>query len=216
MKTWTYAEAREKLQDDLDLQEELFITPNELMGYFNDAIDEAETIVHNLYEDYFLTSDTVTVLNGVSRYPMPVDIFANKLRLVTLDDDCETEIKRAKLGAKSEYDLAYNIQHRNALEGITFNLLGTTTPGQVITRWYIRNANRVSEDSSLIDIPESMGFIFAYVKAMAMTKESHPMIQKAMADLDFQRQNLTVTLQSMVPDGDNYISPDLAFYMDHL
>jgi hypothetical protein len=225
MKIWKYCEAREKIQDDLDLQEELFVTPGELLGYFNDAIDEAEAIVHSLYEDYFLTEDRITTAAGVVRYPLPSDIFANKLRLVSLVDGCCLEpLKRIRLKDRAKMGLCttgdvigFDIEHRSAVEGVTMRLFPDGLfGGQVIQRNYIRNANRLVDDESLIDIPEGMAFIFAYVKLQCYSKETHPLVEKAVAELDFQRKALAIVLSAMVPDGDNFIEPDLGFYTDHI
>ena len=38
----TYEQLRRKVEKDLDLEEELFITPSEMLGYANEAIEEAE------------------------------------------------------------------------------------------------------------------------------------------------------------------------------
>ncbi len=42
MKIWKYSEMKAKVLADCDIQDELFITPDELIGYFNDALNEAE------------------------------------------------------------------------------------------------------------------------------------------------------------------------------
>ena len=51
MKIWTYLEAKTKLNLDFDLEDESFITQNELAGYFNDALAEAESEIVTLNED---------------------------------------------------------------------------------------------------------------------------------------------------------------------
>jgi hypothetical protein len=79
---------------------------------------------------------------------------------------------------------------------------------------YIRNANRVADDSSIIDLPEAMNFIFAYVKVRVYTKEVNPLVQLALSDLEAQRTYLQTTLSSMTVDDDNDIAPDMSFYSD--
>ncbi len=55
MKIWTYLEMKNKLEVDLDLQDETFVTTDELIGYFNEALTESESEMITLNQDYFLT-----------------------------------------------------------------------------------------------------------------------------------------------------------------
>ena len=47
-KYWTWAQVKTKIMNDLDLNEETFIRPSELLEYCNEAIDEAEAEIHTL------------------------------------------------------------------------------------------------------------------------------------------------------------------------
>ncbi len=80
MKIWTYEEMRTKLELDLDLQDETFISPDELIGYFNEALTESESEMITLNQDYFLTKFYVPVVQGTKQYQLPRNIFANKIR----------------------------------------------------------------------------------------------------------------------------------------
>lgn len=80
MKVWKYSEMVAKLEGDIDLQDETFILPNELAGYFNEAIQEAEAEIHGTREDYFLTSMPVPLVTGLGTYSYPPDIYIRKIR----------------------------------------------------------------------------------------------------------------------------------------
>jgi hypothetical protein len=79
---YTYAMLLNKLTEDLDLVNEPFISADELLGYMNEAIEEAETAIHTLgIEDtYFLATDFIYLIPGQSQYNLPADIYANKIR----------------------------------------------------------------------------------------------------------------------------------------
>ena len=79
MKYWTWAELKDKVQRDLDLEGEVFINETELLGYANEAIDEVERQVHTLYEDYFLTKAVISLVDGTEEYALPTDIYAFKI-----------------------------------------------------------------------------------------------------------------------------------------
>lgn len=80
MKLWTYSEASQKVLTDLDLEDETFISPDELVGYFNEAFTEAESEIQSLDTDYFLCKYFVPFVTGVPVYVLPNDILANKVR----------------------------------------------------------------------------------------------------------------------------------------
>lgn len=221
MKQWTYGEAKQKIQKDLDLQEETFISDDELLGYFNDAIDEAEAEIHNLFEDYFLSDKTYTLLPGTNQYPMPDDIYANKIRFLWFNDgNSRYQIKRTRERMMPYADMSrdyytFQIKHRSAAEGIVIELSPAVKhDGPFLFMQFIRNANRLSSDADIIDIPECMGFIFAYVAHEVCRKETHPLLPLANAKLEKQRDLMKTTLKSMTVDDDNEIEPDLSFYED--
>lgn len=78
----TYEEVRRKIERDLDIEEELFITPAELQGLYNEALDEAEATIMSLNEDYFLTMAPVMLRSGRAVYSLPDNIYANKIRSI--------------------------------------------------------------------------------------------------------------------------------------
>lgn len=80
MKIWTYNEAKTKILTDLDLLDETFISPNEMIGYFNEALSEAEAEIQALRQDYFLTKYFLPLVTGQALYALPSNIYANKIR----------------------------------------------------------------------------------------------------------------------------------------
>lgn len=76
----TYAQVRAKILIDQDLEDETFVTPNELIGYVNEGIKYAESEILKLDEDYFLTSMPIPLVTGKSAYDYPENIYAKKIR----------------------------------------------------------------------------------------------------------------------------------------
>ena len=94
----TYADLKSYLEKELDLEDETFITADEMQSYFNEAVDMIEASIHNIYEDYFLTNSSLSILNGQAAYNLPSDIYAQKIRKVLYNDggSYKYEIKRVK------------------------------------------------------------------------------------------------------------------------
>ena len=165
---WTYCQAREKLEEDLDLLDETSVKPNELINYFNEGIEEAESEVLKLDEDYFLTSMPVPVVQGQSSYDYPPNCYAYKVRgLMYTNGTLIYEIIRftryrkfPKIHFALQYTNStddYQWYHTNDTPGAPkLNLVpparetaivppvpqGQTAFTPVIL-WYIRHANRV-------------------------------------------------------------------------
>ena len=80
MKVWTFLEASTKVLTDFDLLDETWVSPNELGGYFNEGIKEAEAEIIGTREDYFKTKYYIPFVAGVGQYPLPYNIYGNKIR----------------------------------------------------------------------------------------------------------------------------------------
>ena len=65
-KVWRFDEMLLKVRRDTDLMEddpdEQFVTKAEMIGYFNEAIDEAEAEIMLLNKDYFLSQKRLLIL----------------------------------------------------------------------------------------------------------------------------------------------------------
>ena len=97
MKVYSYFEMSTKVQNDLDLQDQTFIQPNEMIGYFNEAIEEAAAEINNTREDYFLKSYVFPVVQGVDAYSLPPDMYITKIRrIVYTNGPLIYEIKKIK------------------------------------------------------------------------------------------------------------------------
>jgi hypothetical protein len=80
MKLWTYGELKQKIELELDLQDEDFVEPDELIGYVNKAISFAESAILKIDEDYFLSVMHLPLVSGQAEYDYPFDIYAYKVR----------------------------------------------------------------------------------------------------------------------------------------
>lgn len=221
---FTWAQIRDKVQKDLDIEDEVFVTDAELMGYCNEAIDEAEAEIHSLYEDYFLNKTPITLVQGTSDYALPSDIYAHKIRrLIYQNGSTIYTIERMKDWRKFEQKAAtdyypgtswYSYLIINASAGSPkISLVPTAQEsGAYLTMWYIRNATRMTEDASICDIPEFINFIYQYIKVRVYEKEMNPNVTQAKELLEQQRELMQATLGTMVPDADNNIEMDISSY----
>jgi hypothetical protein len=235
MRVWTYEEVRDRVLKDLDLEDEDFVQPDEMVGYCNEAIDEAEAEIHKIHEDYFLTSSAITmVANQATGYSLPADIYANKIRkLVYANGSVIYEVPRLR-GTKifqqiaeiayagSNEDYSYFLKNADADTGVKLFLTPVAREsGAYLTLWYLRNANRVpliadgslaATEAAKIDIPEFVNFVIQWMKVRCYEKDMDPRLEAAISVLQQQRKMMVETLTGMVVDDDDTIPMDTSFY----
>lgn len=223
-KVWQVTEVIEKIQDEMDLQEESFVDEAEYIDYINEGIDEAEAEIHQLYEGYFNTTSTINIVSGTAAYNLPANIYANKLKHVQYKKNSTDyyRVPRIRLQEIAHYeeqtsaDYAYDIQNDGTANGAQLVLYPTPTESVSggIRLWYIRNAERVSALTDLVDIPEFIQFIFAYMRVKIARKELSPLLVSYQEGLERQRELMRRTLSEMIPDEEERIDMDLSFYND--
>lgn len=222
MRAWTYLEIKTKVENDLDLVDEIFITATEMLGYVNEAIDNAEAQIHALYEDYFLTLDTLALVTGTSTYSMPSDIYANKIRSIYyVNGQTKYPIKkwRKPLHLIPFVDTSDDYMYlpiNTTASGYQMKLFPAAqeTSSTNVTRWYIRNAKVLVSDSDVCDIPEFINYILQYTKMRCYEKEGHVTTLKAIDDTEKEKLLMIQTLTNMVDDEDNELRKDFSFYDD--
>jgi len=222
---WTWAEIRAKVKADTDTEGEVFVRTSELLEYANDAIREAEAEIKSLYEDYFLANTTLSLVSGTSNYDLPTNIYAHKIRRVVYNNGSSVyTINRIqdwkKFETKSIADNfatsdLYQFFITNPIAGspqLTLVPKARETGTDIVTLWFLRDANRLAVDADICDIPEFITFIFKHMKHAIYEKEGHPNMDRAYRDLHVERKRMEGVLATMVPDAENEIEVDYTFY----
>ncbi len=158
MKLWTYGEVRKKLERDFDLEDETFISSDELAGYCNEGIESAEAEILKLNEDYFLKSKAIDLTLGQTTILLPDDIYAQKIRSLIYNNggDLIYEVRRirdphrfailadAQVWATADW-YAYIVQNQTVGTQNTLLLVPASyiTATGILTLWYIRHAQRI-------------------------------------------------------------------------
>ena len=227
---WTAAKLKNKVLRDLDLEGEDFVTTTELHGYLEDAVADAETLVHDIYEDYFLSREVIDLEEDEDSYDLPDVIYAHKIRLIQYVESglCYTVPRMRNIEKFLDYNTARIYSETRNDRNLRYFIFNTTAGEPKITLspiptaanegklhvWFIRKANRLEEDTDILDIPEADRYIMQHVKVRCYEKEGHPNLQMALSTLEALRGQLVSTLTTMVPDENNTIPMDLSAYED--
>jgi hypothetical protein len=206
-----------KIELDLDLEEEEFIQPDEMTGYINDAITiiEAHMNTLGLKDRYYYKRATLNLVQGTADYSLPTDLYEHKIReivysngptiyrVMPLDKDMtEEEIELANLYQTTDY---YKYRIRSDSSASTVLQLipaARETASSVIKIGYFRDLARVSLDADLVEVPEiSLQWLYQYVKVKVYEKESHANYQSAVAELEKLEELMLSTLQGQLADS---------------
>jgi hypothetical protein len=218
-----FSDLSTKLKNDLDLNEETFIKPEEIQALYNEAVEMVEGTIHTVYEDYFMTMNEQNVTSGQSEVDLPSNIYANKIRKAHwVNGDAD---KYEMMPIKNINDTLFvnaNDSYRYIIlnpdtAGMklkiypAFNATYTNSPLKI---WYLRGANRYVDETSLCDIPQFSNIINQYVRWKCHLKEGHPDTSADMESLDRMMDLMIQTLSNRVIDENTEIRKDLSHYVD--
>lgn len=214
--SYTWGEVRETVEADLDLAGEDFSTASELMSLGQRAVNKAEALILTLNEDYLLApQSTITLVSGTATYSLPTGIYAHKLRRLFYNDG-STKYRIDKI---KNLDETQELESGDALKYLITNNPDPTigakitfypTPavnGAYIRAFFLRNANVIEDDDSVIELPEAFDYIVQFVKDGVINKERQtPDAPPSGALLD-QEKILIETLTVKTPDDNNELMP---------
>jgi hypothetical protein len=230
----TLKQLRDDVKADLDLEDATFgedvsISDADINRWINLGIRKASRLILGLYEDYFLSSATIPLLQNTSVYDYPSDIYGNKIRKMIFSDGSGAgstvhEVKRVRnLMEATAFDLS-GVQDslptlrwypvNNLVGGRKIQIFPSNSRVGTLSVWYIRNAAELVNDSDITDIDEFEEYITAFAKVKAALKDNDPRAVDFQGLLTELELDMVSTLEAMVIDEDNTIMPDVEFYND--
>lgn len=224
----TFQDMEQKLKNDLDLNEETFVTDTEMKGYFNEAIEMIQHQIHTLAEDYMLSRTPIAVTEGQTELQLPTNIWANKIRKLFWTypgaSTPQNAIERYEILPIRNLQDTQFVDTQDAYQYILLNngVTNTNTIGTVVevypafrvtdatalSCFFIRNANRYVDENSVCDIPEFSNVIIQYVRYKCTNKEGHPNAMNEKNDLDTLIKNMIEALRSRTMDENTKLSLD--------
>jgi len=225
----TLKQIRDQVIEDLDLDEETFVSETDLNRWINDAITLAEAEIHTLYQDYFLSEAVITAVAGQASYDFPSDIYANMIRKIVYragdGDNIEThEVKRVRNLMEAKEEDLYNTTSSSAI--LRWSPINDAATGRKIRVFpkrsrdgffdvfYIRNAKVLVLDDDVCDIDEFEIYIMQHAKTEAYLKDGDPRTADSKALEESYQAKMILTLAEMVPDNNNEIDMDFTHYED--
>jgi len=230
----TFGQLNAQLEMEMDLEDETFVQPAELIGYWNHAVAQAEAhiITLGLRDKYFLTRFAFGTVLGQEAYPLPTNMYANKIKKIIYQNGATFYTLRP-LDSK---DMFENYTYLNVFSTtdyyryfIEHDVPGTqniiivpaareTTVGNVVTIWYPRRANRyvATDGSDICDLPDiCYEFLNMRVRELCYAKETHINAPAAKADREEKEMLMQSVLSGQVDDSEmSILETDLSVYQE--
>ncbi len=226
----TLADIRDQVVDDLDLQDDDSITTADLNRWINDAIESAESQIHTLYEDYFLARYEYTLVPNGRELDYPADIYASKVRKLLFKESLTSpntaahEVKREKNLIEAEGRDIYEYQSatptltwigtNDASSGRKIRLYPQQARAGILVMFYIRNANRLVDDTDICDIDEFERYIIQFTKTKTYFKHGDPRTEESKGLEEQLKNDMIDTLSNRTPDNNDEITMDVSHYND--
>lgn len=222
---WNYGRIREKIVKDMGLEEETFVTPDEMRGYVNEGISHAESHIHTLRgddDDYLLTEMNIELQPQQNLYPFPDNIYANKIRsfFALSSDNFKFEIRKIKHRAKfstvdndsyvtSPYHFYFYIIDNQ------IKIIPTPTNPVMTILSYKKKANIMENEESICDIPQFINYILFYTKHQIAIKEENPLrIAEFEKEKTLWERRMINTLTDQTDEDEDDIFEDHSLHLD--
>lgn len=224
----TFGDLSEQVQMEIDIQEEEFVQPQELINYFNSGITmiESEIVKLGCKEKYLQTEAFVSIVSGQQDYDLPSDIIEQKIRKIVYRDNTNIyTLMPAKIEAAYEaediarlysssdyyYYQIYKLTENHIIRLSPPAYLTVTNALRII---YFKDLNRYVDDDTNCDVPVvCYEYLMSYVRFRVYMKETHVNTEMEAKMCDGYLQLMRETLQNQVADPDMDINDqDLSHY----
>lgn len=230
MKIWQAGELITKVETELDMSDETFIpTTQEKLDYINEGILNLERIIHTLHLDYFKRQTQLSIVQGTQRYSLPTDMYGTYIRKIlyvetgTLSPQTggnNYEVVKIRLMqiplVEADEDYMYDVENTSAAAGIQLVLYPPPreTTNTKFFMFYIRQANRVTQLTDLVDIPEGELYMFSFLRKMYLSKDKgNPQFDLEVEQLKAEEGAFRATMAAMAPEAtDGIIQGDYEWY----
>ncbi len=227
------SQVMDKVEVDLDLQEETIISRAEMRGYLNDALRDCRSFLFKLDPDYFLDSAPMALTMNQELFDLPTGCYAAKIRAIIYDNgSLQYRIRKIselhkferihELDADQGSDPQYRYTVKRPIAGAEFKIKLSPPSREIsdenITVWFTREVTLIEDgdEAGDIDIPEHIDYIYAHMKRSCKTKLNNnvtpPDADQAVED---QKALIVEALEGMDAESDNEVPPDFSFYDDH-
>lgn len=147
----TLESLRDQARQRADMVNSEFCSDVEINQYINNSITELYDLLVSVNEDYYVTSGTVSLVNGTDSYSLPADFY--KLLGVDVDyNGQQIAIKPFMFAERSRMQTALSgAPFRYRLQGSNIKFIPEPDTSYTVTLWYVPRFTALSADASTFD-----------------------------------------------------------------
>lgn len=197
MLTVTLAQLRTQARQRADMENSTFISDSELNSYINASYAELYDLLIATYEDYNISSDTISIVANTSSYSLPSNFY--KLRGVDLVLDAlgnAVTLKPFNFQERNSYmftptwnvvGLSYLRYH---MQGNSIKFVPVPNTNQTVKLWYIPAITRLTLDADTVDGVNGFEEYIVIDAAMKMRIKEESDIQELVMQKEAMRQRI--------------------------
>lgn len=227
----TFGDLNSQVEAELDLEDEEFVSKDELIGYWNRAVTIAEShlITLGLKDKYFLAREQFSTVQGQEEYNLPDTLIGNKIIKVIYRVGA-TFYTLLPLDSKDMFENYELLNHFTTTDFYRYFITHTTPGSQkfilvpsaresntnALTIWFSRKANRYAVDGDICDFPDvAYEYLSAYVKKRVYMKESHVNLPAGALEEQMLEQLMQSVLSGQIADSElSKLEPDMSVYQE--
>jgi hypothetical protein len=176
----TRSQIVEKVRSELRLHTNKFITPTEIQGYIDSALEDGESIINDAGCMYFRTYKVYSVSADDSYISLPTDIYQARLLKLMYDENPGSTNQGESYQVKlisienirhvDDQDTYRYLLTNDSTNGLQLNIYPNIreTSTDRFTLYYLRKAKRLASDTDVSDFPK-MEYIISRVKLEALS-----------------------------------------------
>src|SRR6478735_5239995 len=220
---WPLSRIVSKVQDDMELHEENFVTTEDLKQFVNDAIDDAEEIIIDCFSDFFLTYAFADVEVEDDEIELPFDIYESRLRGIWFNASGFESLSPSGEAYKVKKIKLEQLVDVTSGDAYRYRLFNHALLGQKLKIYppiredsddkfllcYIRQARRLNETTDVLEKGIRIQYVLTHVKKAVASKIGDPMLEELKVKLDEQKNVFKRSLSRLTDDDeDDYLEPD--------
>lgn len=144
-----------KIRRKADIENSNVCTDAELITYINSAFKEMYNAIVLKYENYYVTSGSISVVSGTATYALPADF----LKLLGIDRGSSGSVISLKPYAFQQRNshggaggFYVNERYRYILQGANVKFVPTPTTTETLTIWYVPVPTAITSSAQTVDM----------------------------------------------------------------
>jgi hypothetical protein len=174
----TLAQLRTRAQRRADMENSSFITSPEWLDYINEGLGKLHELLVETFEDYEVTSTSVTLVAGTETYALPADFFKER-GVDYVEGSTRYTLDPFEFAERNDMEIlagasGFATAYRYAIVGANLRVSPKPTAAGTLTLWYVPQVTLLAADGDTLPTRYSLAwerYIVLYAAIQGLDKE---------------------------------------------